>query len=112
MKKNCPYCNKKIFEEENFCSHICEQKYNNFLNYYKKTKFLFVIGIILTLLLPVLSFLTKNAILANLSLLLLGLTIILFPFTTPETTSMLGVKKSILIARFFGALTILLTIFL
>lgn len=94
------------------------QQFNETFVHQGKT-FLFLILTIslLTVIVPLgLLFISgnENLVLAAVGILvsLLGMLVIIFPFTTPETIHWLGIKKSIILMRALGVLTILIGIFI
>jgi hypothetical protein len=93
------------------CSDECTNKTNAFWRYALRTQFLFWIGVVSTVVLCFIGFVNLSFI--AIGLYVLGITMVLFPFATPETISSLGVKKSILSVRVSAIFIFLLaTVFL
>ena len=109
---NCPYCNKKKFDEESFCSLKCENKYNKFLEKEKKQAKYFFIGIAFALAIPIIGTCLNNTFLAYLCIPILSLTLLFCPFATPETVETIGVKMSIIITRIIAIGILFLNYFL
>lgn len=122
----CFYCNKKIEfplpvevgkdkKIVNCCNDDCAKKVLAFYHFFEQKKILFYIGITLVMILlfvgPIVIFKMKllGNILLGLSLFLMGLTFLLFPFATPQTFQMLGIKKTIWLVRIIGICIIVLS---
>ena len=76
--KKCRYCGKDLDSNLVFCSNECENSYRKIIeNDRHKIKYF-----------------------------ILGITVVLFPFTTPETIALFGNKKSRFIGRILGMLLI------
>lgn len=107
-KKKCPYCNKEISDNNKYCDEQCESltcKYNIFENKYRNIfSILISIGIIINIAGAIIT--TPNLNLGMdityIGLIILGFTMIIFPFGTSETFKMLGIKRTTLIIRGFG----------
>ncbi|MFX0097488.1 MAG: hypothetical protein ACFE7E_06995 [Candidatus Hodarchaeota archaeon] len=117
MSIKCSWCGKKgenlIHEELRFrgpvgkayfCNRDHLEKTRQFLKYAESHFWHFIFGLII---LPVVGMVITLGILENVGLLIifggLGLTIIIFPFATPQTNSLLGFKNAILLIRIIGA---------
>lgn len=103
--KKCLYCNKEIESKKICCDNNCEDSYNNFKNFVAKWKKLFCILILVSIIMVLVGSIFAigkpiiGGSLLNLGIILMGVTIIIFPFATPETFKRLGVKKTLLIVR-------------
>ncbi|MDR1404944.1 MAG: hypothetical protein LBJ20_05215 [Candidatus Methanoplasma sp.] len=100
--KRCKYCND--VSEGEFCGEECEASAIEFQEYVDRYSGLFLLAAVGPILLIIPGFVFFDYILVFLAamMLVLGSTVIVFPFVTPETVSMFGVKKSIRIARWCG----------
>ena len=123
--QKCFYCNKEIetpqsmtIENETFvcCSDKCSKKTLAFSQFVKRTKLFFGLGLFISLALlfgSTFSFILTNKqigiILLCFGWVLLGLTICVFPFATPQTFQMLGIQKTELLVRIFGIIIIATT---
>lgn len=115
----CLWCNKPCEndipikdDEETYacCSVECKIKAEKFLKYAKKTGPIFLIltiACIVTILIGSVS----NHKIVYYSMAAMGVIVLIFPFCTPQTTQVVGLKKSILIGRCLGILVIALGIF-
>lgn len=100
----CKYCNN----ESNFqyCDDVCKQKYEEFKSYCERYKYLFlaliaieILGLLLiTLLITSGDFYLYMCV----WIIAMGITMYVFPFATPETIDMIGVKKCIKLIRVIG----------
>lgn len=118
MKKNkCPYCNKILTYDKDYCNEYCKNKYINFINYIQKYSKLFITTIILvcisTFLCALISIPNKalGEKILSFTFILFGIIIIIFPFSTPETFKYLGVRLSTRITRILGLIVFLFGLF-
>jgi len=94
------------------CGADCERNLREFSEYVNRNVGKFFAGLVVAIALPIVLLLIGVAIDqlvlvrigAALSLLLLGLTIIKYPFATPQTIRVLGIRKSIRTAKGLGIL--------
>ena len=123
----CVYCNKntdtlhpvvvgKDKETVTCCCDDCDEKTLAFYQFVDRTKPLFIIGIVFSLLAifaAVFVLTAKNlwlgGILLGSGFALLGLTVIIFPFGTPQTFELFGIRKTLWIVRIMGVIVILLS---
>ncbi|MDF2855357.1 MAG: hypothetical protein K0Q87_1208 [Neobacillus sp.] len=122
----CIYCNKKIEvpytiiitnnNSQICCSEECMKKASSFYNHFMKSKPYFYVSIFLSLGL-ILSGAIVDAIMSSHRLLavllaagfiLLGVTLLLFPFATPESFDKWGIKKTAKIVKALGIFIIML----
>lgn len=87
-----------------FCSQECEKTYNDFDTHVKKwtAPFLILVFLPLLFMIPAFVFFDYFLVFFGLMLLSLGIIMIIFPFATPETISMWGLKRSIKVVRYLG----------
>lgn len=115
----CMYCNKKIPEGiENaviekidgltctFCGEKCKEDCENFLSFAKKYEKLFLVLIFVPMILCTFASFILGEWVVCLMMVILGAAITLFPFCTPQTIQLTGVKKSVLIGRILGIVLI------
>ena len=100
-------------EKAYFCSQNHLEETRRFLEYAEAHVWHFILGLIL---LPVVGMIITFMILENVGLFVIfggfGLVIIIFPFATPQTNSLLGIKNSIILVRIIGAVLVVAGIFL
>lgn len=91
------------------CSDTCAEKTRSFYNYFDQTKVLFFIGLAISMVLLFVSVILlsikqmwNGSIFMGVSISLLGLIVLLFPFATPQTFSFLGIQKAIWVTRLIG----------
>lgn len=121
-KKICSYCGKEITgpayydgnekePSETYCSQACQQKHKEALQSIRKRMKWFAIGIVGSLLLIFSAAFMASAGKGGHSLaggggmILLGITLVLFPYCTPETYQKLGYVKASWLGRGLGILT-------
>ncbi|WP_041703340.1 hypothetical protein [Lachnoclostridium phytofermentans] len=115
MGRKCKYCNKVLdyMEEDEYCSLECKSKSERFLNYYKKWKVIFysmILVFIVLLLIPAIK--KGNGYFAAYGLGGVGITLFIFPFSTPQGIEMYGIRKAKFIVKVLALVSILLTIFI
>lgn len=111
----CMYCNKKIpGEMENgiiekidgmtcsFCSETCKEDCEKFLSFAKKYEKLFLALVIIPMIICTFASFILGEWVVCLMIVILGATLTLFPFCTPQTIQLTGVKKSVMIGRILG----------
>jgi len=113
MRKKCSYCGKLITDDKTYCNTECENKHDKFEKYSSKRTRLFVItmAIMIVMIFVGMTLTVVNSQLGVVFIVLaavgLFISLIIFPFATPETVKLLGVKKSILIIRVLSLIMIL-----
>lgn len=100
----CKYCNKESCFQ--YCNDVCKQKCDEFDSYCEKYKYLFLALIVIEILgfLLVTPFITSGDFYLYMSIwiIAMGITMYVFPFATPETIDMIGLKKCIKIVKAIG----------
>ena len=102
------------------CSDECGKSISDYTNYVYGHIGLFALGLILPFIagitLCIISLSKHNNIFASIGVLVMlagiGLTIFIFPFTTPQTNEKYGAKRAIKIGKALGIIVILLSILL
>lgn len=120
----CMYCNKKIpGEMENgiikkidgmtctFCSETCKEDCEKLLGFAKKYEKLFLALVIIPMIICTFASFILGEWVVCLMIVILGATLTPFPFCTPQTIQLTGVKKSVLIGRILGIALIVWGIF-
>ena len=104
----CKYCGKKLIDsQEDYCSKECEIEAKKYLKKVNKYKLPFLIGTFV----PALSMPFFNKpIYIIMATIVIGLVILLFPFPTPETIGIFGIRKSQKVARYLGGFVIIFAI--
>lgn len=98
-----------------YCSETCKEEIEKFSDYVNKNaaKFLRIIVLVLFTMIfsPVIQIVTKNELYVLLTIyvatVLLGATIIKYPFATPQTNQWMGIRKAVLVARILGVVIML-----
>lgn len=103
----CAYCNKECYGQ--FCSEGCQNEYKRFEEYAKRHEIHFIILLFGSMLfmVPMFAFIDHAITFLGLMLISMGATMTAFPFCTPETNRMWGVRKSVKVARILGIAMIL-----
>lgn len=100
----CRYCNEESCFQ--YCDDVCKQKYGEFDLYCEKYKYLFlaliVIEILGFLLVTILITSSDFYLYMGVWIISMGITMYIFPFATPETIDMIGLKKCIKLVRVIG----------
>ena len=104
--KKCRYCGKELDNNLEFCSNECENRYRKIIeNDRHKIKY-FIFGIILGFLVMFYGIVTSRNCMIGSGIIVMGITVVLLPFTTPETIVLFGNKKSRFIGRILGMILI------
>ena len=104
--KKCRYCGKDLNGNIEFCSDECESHYKKAMEKDELKVKYFILGIILGFLVMFYGIISNSRFLVGMGSIVMGIDVILFPFTTPETTAFLGYKKSKFVGRIAGILLI------
>lgn len=106
MKSRCKYCGSVIDKSKNYCNSQCLDAFIAFEK--RTTKMLPTFGILIGISF-IISFIGMIITMINITLgkfvlfigtLALFITLFIFPFATPETVNLIGIKKSIILVRF------------
>ena len=104
--KKCRYCGKELDSNLEFCSSECENNYRKIIEKDRHKTYDLILGIILGFLVMFYGVvLSRNCMLGS-GIIVMGVTVVLLPFTTPETTVLFGNKKARFIGRILGMLLI------
>lgn len=106
----CKFCGKGINNNLEFCQDECKNKYVKMVEKDSPKIKYFTFGIILGSLVMFWGVFSGSSLKTGFGIVLMGITVILLPFTTPETIAALGYQRSKLIGRFLGILLILVGI--
>lgn len=108
--KKCKYCGKLVDDNLEFCHDECK---NNYMRMLEKDEFkikYFIWGMVLGGFVMFWGVFSGSSSKTGFGIMLMGITIILLPFTTPETTAILGYKRARLLGRLLGILLIIVGI--
>lgn len=94
-----------------FCSETCKEDCEKFLGFAKKYEKLFLALVIIPMIICTFASFILGEWVVCLMIVILGATLTLFPFCTPQTIQLTGVKKSVLIGRILGIALIVWGIF-
>ena len=105
--KKCKYCGNELNGTSEFFCNECESNYKEALEKdSRKTKY-FILGIALGFLILLYGIaLSNRASAIGIGIIVMGIDVVLLPFTTPETATLLGYQKSKLVGRLLGILLI------
>lgn len=98
--KKCRYCGKELDSNLEFCSSECENSYRK-----NKIKY-FISGIILGFLAMFYGVVSSRNCMIGSGIIVMGVIVVLLPFTTSETTALFGNKKARFIGRILGMILI------
>ena len=105
--KKCKYCGNELNGTSEFCSNECESNYKEALEKDSRKIKYFILGIALGFLIILYGIaLGNHASAIGIGIIVMGIDVVLFPFTTPETAALLGYQKSKLVGRLLGILLI------
>lgn len=103
----CKYCGKQINEDLEFCHDECRDNFAKMLEKDGPKVKYFIFGIILGILVMFYGIFSGSNLKVGFGIVWMGITVILLPFTTPETTAVLGYRRSKIIGRLLGILLII-----
>lgn len=104
--KKCIYCGKELNSNFEFCSNECENSYRKIIEKDRQKIKYFMIGIILGFLVMFYGIVTSRNCMIGSGIIVMGVTVVVLPFTTPETTALFGNKKARYIGRILGMILI------
>lgn len=102
--EKCLYCGK--VGKKKFCSDECKRRYEKELQKDQKNIRYFLLGIGIGILCLFAGVITGKEWAESGGLILTGIAIFIFPFTTPETVKWLGYKRAKVFGRILGVLVI------
>lgn len=102
--KGCKYCGKKINRNLEFCCNECKNKYDKIVEGDNLKIKYFIVGVIVGFLIMLYGVCSENDFMIGIGIVLMGMTVILLPFTTPETTAFFGYQRAKVIGRTLGVL--------
>ena len=105
--KKCKYCGKKLNGNFEFCNSKCENCYEKMVDKDSHKIKYFILGIILGFVVMFYGIISNNNVfIIGIGIIVMGIDVVLLPFTTPETISFLGYQKSKFAGRISGILII------
>ncbi len=104
--KKCGYCGKEITDEPDFCCEGCEERYKIENEKDERRVRYFAGGIFLGFLAIAVSAFTKSVCAIGIGIIIIGMDVLLLPFTTPETIAFLGYKRAKAAGRIAGIVLI------
>lgn len=105
--KKCKYCGKPIDDNSEFCRDECKNNYMRMLEKDGSKIKYFILGIVIGFLVMFWGIISGSSLKMGFGIGLMGITVTLFPFTTPETTAILGYERAKLVGRLLGVLLII-----
>ena len=111
--KKCKYCGKKLNGNFEFCNSKCENCYEKMVDKDSHKIKYFILGIILGFLVMFYGIISNNNVfIIGIGIIVMGMDVVLLPFTTPETINFLGYKKSKFAGRISGILLIVVGVWM
>ena len=108
--KKCGYCGKKINSNFEFCCSECEDTYRTIVEKdHHKIKY-FITGIFVGFLALFYGVVSSSDFIMGIGIILMGFVVVILPFSTPQTTVLLGYQKSKIIGRLLGILLVIVGI--
>lgn len=108
--KRCRYCGKELNSHFEFCCNECENNYRPIIEKDNRNIKYFYTGIIVGFLVLFYGILSNSHFIIGTGIILMGIVVVLLPFTTPDTIAFLGYRKSKFIGRILGMLLIVVGI--
>ena len=111
--KKCKYCGKKLNDNFEFCNSKCENCYEKMMDKDSHKIKYFILGIILGFLVMFYGIISNNNVfIIGIGIIVMGIDVVLLPFTTPETIYFLGYQKSKFAGRISGILLIVVGVWM
>lgn len=104
--KKCRYCGKELDSNLEFCSSECENSYRKIIEKDRHKIKYFLSSIILGFLAMFYGVVSSRNCMIGSGIIVMGVTVVLLPFTTSETTALFGNKKARFIGRILGMILI------
>lgn len=104
MKSKCRYCGKETEKGKDFCCDKCRETFEAKTEKDNKRIKFFGIGLAIGAAIMFFGALMSKNIATGAGIIIMGITIIILPYTTPETIGMLGYKKAEIAGRLLGVL--------
>ncbi|MGL5243693.1 MAG: DUF2116 family Zn-ribbon domain-containing protein [Sarcina sp.] len=104
-KKRCPYCGKVITTDIKYCNDTCKNNYDKFEKNVGNNAKIFGVSTALSLIISFIGALFTvynqkiGSFIAYLGVAVFFIVLMIFPFATPTTIELFGVKKSKIIVR-------------
>lgn len=108
--KKCRYCGKDLRGSYDFCCSECEQHYRKSSEKDQHQIKYFIMGMIMGFLIMFYGVLRNHTFAAGTGIILMGMDVVILPFTTPETVSFLGYQKSKIARRILGIMLVIVGI--
>lgn len=103
MKRNvCRYCGKPLNNGLDFCGMECEKSYDKTVKCEQARVKYFAVGIIVGILVMFLGVFSGRHQVTGAGIIIAGITIVFLPFATPETSGLLGIRRSRVLGRILG----------
>lgn len=102
--KKCKYCHKQISNGNDFCENNCLKLFKKCVELDKKRMGYFLIGIGIGFIVMIVGVLMQNLMIEGIGIMLMGMVVIMLPFTTPETIKLFGYVHARWIGRVLGFL--------
>lgn len=105
--KKCRYCGKDLRGSYDFCCSECEQHYRKSSEKDQHQIKYFIMGMIMGFLIMFYGVLRNHTFAAGAGIILMGMDVVILPFTTPETVAFLGYQKSKIAGRILGIMLVI-----
>lgn len=92
--------------EKGFCSDACSDYYQNQIEKDRHVIRYFLVGLAVGIVVLFAGVFVNERNIIGAGILLMGVTIVAFPLTTPETIELLGYRKARIVGRILGVLTV------
>ena len=102
----CRYCGKEIRGTSDFCGQSCETRYQKAVEKDRRKIPYFIVGMGVGFLVLLCGVLLQIDWVLGAGIAFMGLVTFILPFTTPETTALLGYPKAKILGRVLGVLLI------
>mgnify|MGYP000069724528 CR=1 FL=1 len=104
--KKCRYCGKELNSNFEFCSKTCEGSYRKRIEKDKHKIKYFMFGIILGFSVMFYGVISSSYFIMGIGIAVMGIDVVLLPFTTPETAAFWGYEKAKFVGRILGVVLV------
>lgn len=100
--KRCGYCGRRINAGEKFCCEECKSSYDRRIQTDSRKIRYFILGMAIGFAVMLYGVLTGNDAVTGTGIGLMGVTVVIFPLTTPDTGGLLGYQRARAAGRISG----------
>lgn len=109
VRMTCKYCGKNSPTE--YCNEFCKNEYERYMDNVSRNTKWFTLGFLTAVILCFVGVFTEYVLfIVGIGILIIGFVFVLFPFATPQTVDVIGVRRSVKLVYITGIVFLLLGI--